>query len=746
VKISLRIERFLIILACFLPLLLFFPAILLNPSEYLLQWEGDGTAIYFYTIFHAGYEKGTFTHTINYPYGESLFFLTNILVPKAFQVLHWIGLPKGLPMLAVFNLSLLITIPVAVYLVYLILIRFKLPRWYSIIGSLVIICLSPSLSVLPGFFHIASVFIAPSQWLCLIKYFENDRKWKWLILFTVLSITYTFLSVYYSIFSFLFGATYTLIYAGRKWRKNISDILKWILFPLIPVALVAFIFKFYLTAVNDRVQLPAGADCFGIPLFVLPPYLLDFQLIRKLTGIPRHIVWEGIVYFGWIGVPLVLIACQQYFAPRKNALTDLFKSVPAEITAAIPVALFLFILSTNLIAHMGLFDLHPALASFKQLRGFSRLSWYCYFLLMPVAIFTLYKLWEISLTVRSKLTIQVFIAVGGAGLLLESIFIPFALNKKIEAAHQVHSATDFFSEEGNYHQCLILNGRSASEFSCILSLPFTNSGSDKMAFYSAEGFYQAAKASYNLRLPMLGGIMNRTSITQAGNAMQLFGHPLAPKKILDDFPSQKDILVIETTDSVPDVQRKILGKARLIASLTDVKLHALPIDSLRTWTPTYFLSQYGFQATERGRFIFEGFESGTNNLSYSGKHSFYQRKISGPIYQTNLPPLNDSVLQVSFWFYADERKYGLPQFSIELIADSAIVQKVDVDETGSCTFWNRWIQAEAIITCLNEVSQLRVMVEGEFVAMDHLLIRSAGDNIVQEVDGKTFLNGLPVLQ
>ena len=85
----------------------------------------------------------------------------------------------------------------------------------------------------------------------------------------------------------------------------------------------------------------------------------------------------------------------------------------------------------------------------------------------------------------------------------EATFNLYAARSYIFSQNKTHNAKEFLDNDENYFQILEKNNYNPNDFSCVLSLPFSSQGSEKLSRVNEESFYQSFKASYNLKLRKL---------------------------------------------------------------------------------------------------------------------------------------------------------------------------------------------------------------------------------------------------
>ena len=238
---------------------------------------------------------------------------------------------------------------------------------------------------------------------------------------------------------------------------------------------------------------------------------------------------------------------------------------------------------------------------------------------------------------------------------------------------------------------------------------------------------------------MIGGLMNRSSITQIANSFQLFSDSLIKKEILNDFISQKPILIIKNKDySISKNEERLVSKSSLFFKGETFDLFYLELDSIKTLEKEFYNiaknidSLYLNQDKESLINVTNKTFDQYNNNKLMGNGSFYLEKGSVTLVDTTI--YEDSNLNISFWMFLDDRKYGLPKISI---VDSNGSYLIDPLETF-CIYKN-WIRVEHTLNT-SMVKAFRLKIEGDFISIDNLVIKKDGTDFIQKIGNKYIYN------
>ena len=161
-------------------LVVFFGRVIPDPNSYLFSSSGDAVKSYYNFSYYLKYDSGIDHNGINYPYGDHLQYINSH--PLYVQLLkftdrHLFSISDyGVGIL---NLTMIFSLWMAVPFIYLILRKYKLPPWYSVILTLIILFLSPQIDRLGGHFEMVYAFFIPLYWYLLIRWQEGNRRWLW---------------------------------------------------------------------------------------------------------------------------------------------------------------------------------------------------------------------------------------------------------------------------------------------------------------------------------------------------------------------------------------------------------------------------------------------------------------------------------------------------------------------------------------------------------------------------------------
>ena len=197
-----------------------------HPNSYLYSKSGDAQKSYFNFSYYLKYDKGIKHDGINYPYGDHLQYINSH--PLYVQVIKFVDkniYPVANYGVGILNLTMIISLLLAIPFLFLILRHYSLPRWYAAILSVILLLLSPQFDRIHGHFEMVYAFFLPMYWYLLIRWRQGKKRGLWSALLIITGLVGGFTSAYYASFYaiFLFGVLFIEIW---NHRKNLNTFLK----------------------------------------------------------------------------------------------------------------------------------------------------------------------------------------------------------------------------------------------------------------------------------------------------------------------------------------------------------------------------------------------------------------------------------------------------------------------------------------------------------------------------------------
>ncbi|MEE4287308.1 MAG: hypothetical protein V2I31_14230, partial [Mariniphaga sp.] len=172
-----------------------------TPDSVLFSKYEDGLKNYFNFSYYLKYDDGIRHDGINYPYGDHLQYINSH--PLYVQIIKFVD-EKIYPVsnygVFILNLTMVISLLLAIPFLFLILRKFALPRWYAALMAVILMFLSPQFFRIHGHFEMVYAFFIPMYWYFIIRWREGKKRWLWSVLLVSGGLAGGFTSAYYASF------------------------------------------------------------------------------------------------------------------------------------------------------------------------------------------------------------------------------------------------------------------------------------------------------------------------------------------------------------------------------------------------------------------------------------------------------------------------------------------------------------------------------------------------------------------
>ena len=530
--------------------------------------------IYYETLYHVKFDTEFWRQSsINYPYGESIFFTG--AMPFINNLAKLFGHSAGPFGVGLINLLMLFSPVIGAVFMYAIFKHLRLPWHYSAVCACGIAFLSPQLARFTGHYSLSWVFLIPSLLYLLLRFYDfpNVRR-SFLIAFVVFLGATTHL--YFLAFFLALGIAYwiALFFTNDRGFGRIGFCLKHagIQFAL-PVAILEFLVKMS-DHVTDRTQYPWGYLVFhsnksGVFFPFSKPYQGLFEMIWKHSDVE----FEGLAYVGLVAIIglLTIIGIQCYKLIRLKFRLVLTVTDNKVLNIFFWTSLFLLWISfANPFLH-GNEDWLVYFGPMKQFRAIGRFAWVFFYVMNIVAVYRSYKVAQHN---KYILAVVLFFI---PGMLLYDMFysihdVQDSLNNHI---------VELQDEKNELPQDAWLKNFNASTYQAILPLPYFHSGSENLTRqpHDLEIINCSYLVSLKTGLPMMGVVSGRVSL---GETMKLFPivlDPLRPIPVLKDLPDNRPLLLVVRPDALDANEKRILSLSKHIATSDKYGIYSiLPSD------------------------------------------------------------------------------------------------------------------------------------------------------------------------
>ncbi|HDR52382.1 MAG TPA: hypothetical protein ENN90_12295, partial [Mariniphaga anaerophila] len=497
-----------------------------TPDSMLFSKHADGLKNYFNFSYYLKYDDGIRHDGINYPYGDHLQYINSH--PLYVQMIKFVD-SKIYPVsnygVFILNLTMVLSLILAIPFLFLILRKFALPRWYAALMAVILMFLSPQLFRIQGHFEMVYAFFIPMYWYFLIRWHEGKKQWLWSLLLVAGGLVGGFTSAYFASFYaiLLLGVLFVELWIYRKnlrsyWKTGLSLFILAIL-PLLVVKGVVSATDW----VSDRPDNPYGFDLYHANIYsVFLPPISTFKVLL-VNVINMKFEWEGRAF---VGLPATLLAVSMFisvlfnlFSQKKGGFRNYRPSKNMVVYFYASILILLFSMCIPFKYGFGfLLEIIPPIKQFRALGRFAFIFYY---------VFAIYTAWFVYRLFRflkhKKLPLLAFLilfftlfygAMDAALNTRQSTNRIFNTNNRLETSSEKYLVR--FSEAGV----------NPEEFQAILFLPFSSTCGDKLLFKNGmEAFGYAMQCAHHTGLPLVQSFSPRLSYTHALSSIQMLAHP-----------------------------------------------------------------------------------------------------------------------------------------------------------------------------------------------------------------------------
>lgn len=737
----------------------------IHPQSSMMTLGGDAGKNYLSYFYHCLYDKGTWYHGMNYPYGEHIVYadgqsLLTIPISYLNQYVHF----KKTTVLAIMNLFIGLSYVVGMVYLYKTLLQFKVAPWAAIIFSGLIISLSPQVFRAEVHFALANMCMVPMLFYWFVKYNEGG-KWKYMLYAFILSSLMAFHHPYFGGLLFVWIALYTLGY-WILYRKDVKEKMRHTIPPilcLLGVYAVVSIFMKLTDPVQDRPVYPYGAlqTVTNLSLITTSEHSPIWKYIAAHTHMLPAETWnEGYIYIGVTAVVVCVVSVIMAIIKKMRKQQTDVNSAGVFPAIWLFIALGALLLATGIPFVWNMENLFEYMSILRQFRALGRFGWIFYYIITVYTAVRLYGWYAKALAQRKTV-------MAWAILLLPMLV--WAKESKAYIKHMHHAATSAFYNyctlfsiyQVNCEEFLQRRHMAGSDFQGVIMLPFIEIGSEKLWIHEMEGWVVTlgAKPALQLHLPMVNVMMSRTSLSQTEKQVRLLGGPFADKPLLKDIPNNKPFLLMHfKNDSLDLDQQYLISVSQPLGEFSDCDVYALYPDRLRASDKAHTDSATQVAAQMHagdscvyadGTWFTDHFDKGTAAQKFFGTASALPVAGDGKQYVDRIPvhPAHDNDwYECSVWILLQAKDYRSPEFSVEIMDSAGKMIKEDrmngkesVDNNGmwfraSCYF--RLPANTAVVQCRQIAYKLPC-----YFALDELMLRPAHSLIISKAaDGRVMAN------
>ena len=577
-----QLPSLLVFTICVAILICIFPQVIFDLNAYLFGGGGDSIKNYFVPSWYANYDQGlTFTGMF-YPLTEHVLFPEGPFMGWMIGGLKSLGIPVENNVVGIINFCMFLSYPLAALFLFKILRHYSNSIVWSIIISIIIASLSPQFDRFTGHYSLAYMCIVPMLWWFTIQFIEKGNKWYGIILFCFLLII-GFVHAYFLAIGTLFISSYALalLYLAKKWDKKFVLAILVAVLPL----LIYMVFASVTDAVDDRHSRPYGFYRYHADLksILLPHSGYWFDFLQSIQSFKNQ-RYEGWAYIGLYGVLFIIFSLVQLLITKfRKVSTRESRNTNIHLKAALLASVALLVVAFCPFK-LGLEWFVELVKPLRQFRSLGRLAWiffYVFSVFYGIYMINLFR----DLTAKKKKGLLYVLA---CSFLLISMFEGYSHLKHTSAQINKYKTANIFNRnQDTFNSILSDNNYTASDFQSILVFPYFNIGNEKIYIDGKDNsLFHACKASFETKLPLSELYSSRSSISQSLQLLSLVSHPYLPKPILNQFPNQKPILLIVSSDKLSDRELEIIQLSESVGSSGNIHLYKLELDDLKSQNVT----------------------------------------------------------------------------------------------------------------------------------------------------------------
>ncbi|WP_372949209.1 ArnT family glycosyltransferase [Mariniphaga sp.] len=728
-----------------------------TPDSVLFSKHEDGLKNYFNFSYYLKYDGGIRHDGINYPYGDHLQYINSH--PLYVQIVKFVDAkiyPVSSYGVFILNLTMVISLLLAIPFLFLILRKFALPRWYAALMAVTLLFLSPQFLRIHGHFEMVYAFFIPMYWYFLIRWREGKKRWLWSVLLVAGGLVGGFTSAYYASFYaiLLLGVLFVELWNQRKnlknyWKTGLSLFILAI-FPLLVVKGVVSATDW----VSDRPNNPYGFDVYHAEF--LSVFLPLVSPLKMLIGnvVDMDFEWEGRAY---VGLPATLLAVSVFITAWFNLFSNKkvrfrmyrpSKQMEVYFYAAILILLF----SMCIPFKYGFGFLLEIIPPVKQFRALGRFAFIFYYVFTVYAAWFIYRLFRFLKQKKQPLpaTLILIFALSywaidaGTNTRLSTNGI-FNTNDRLEVSNEKYLTR--FKEAGV----------NPEEFQAILFLPFSSTCGDKLLFENGmEAFGYAMQCAHHTGLPLVQSFSPRLSFTQALSSIQLLANPAIQKTRLDDM-NEKPLLLVSSNEKMNEQERWLFSNAEVFWQNEEITLSKIQLDvfheSHENWLkktesiiPNLNQHETIYTDTEISSVVYLNFDEQKEQLTFSGEGAFFMKRGKAELLNQIIPHnFLPGEYELSFWLYLDTRRYNMPR-AILTVTDGTgkTIHEKQLNTRSVNDVYQQWIRVSETIELQPEY-QISLNIRRHFVTVDDILLKPLHSNVyIKKPGGLSLFNNFPI--
>lgn len=707
----------------------------------VIEPYGDGFKSYATVEYHARHDS-SYSHYsgMNYPFGEHVIpadtqpFISNALKLISTYIVDVTPWTKLL-----IHLSMLISLALCAWFLYLILEKLDLPPWWSILSAIGISFLSPQIHRMGSHYGLGHAAVLPAIMYLLMR-LDESKHWKFSAWIALVTTIFSLIHFYYFAIITFTVSFYFLFGFLRKptWKR----LFRYAVHYGLQIVLPLFFFFWWMYAgdtVTDRTNHPWGFFHYrsiweGIFTSLTQPH---FQWIDEHWIKIQESDFEGKAYIGLVaGMAFLVLGIRWVTGRFKKPMVRTGGEYQPFLNKIYWSAIVLLLFSFGLpFAIPGLEVLLEYTGPLKQFRSVGRFNWLFFYAINLIAFAELGG-WMV------KEKWRLFIGVLAIGLLLFEAW-QFNIKKdlRLDPIRELEAGQRYTDIPGvNYE-----------EFQAILPIPYYNIGSDNI-WYAGSGSTVPRSLILGMQtgLPSTGAMLTRTSLSQTLKQVELIAEPYRLPSILADFNNNKPLLLIVSNyEYEQQIERyaHLLDGVQLLHETEAYRLYRHPLAAFEARiaererkirytleVDTLSLHPHGdfFSLLEDEYYLYQSYDSLSATKKYLGGGAYQTDfKAENVVFEAQLSKqVPEGWYTFSVWMYLNEDLYPRTWVKFEeLEKNGESLQSAHFSAGNIIKAWDSgWGLLEFLFIPKKADTSIRVSFSNEALAgkplyLDEMLIR-----------------------
>jgi hypothetical protein len=624
---------------------------------------GDGMQSYINMDYHIRVDSSYMRcNSMNYPYGEHVFFTnTQPLISNTIKFISQNIIDISDYTLGILNFTMLFCLVIAPLILYLILTGVGVGSFLAILASLGISYLSPQIDRFGGHFNLCYVCVIPLMIYLVMRFFKKPGFLLSVLIFlTAIAAALTHF-YFYGFLAVLLLFFYGAYLAGNE--KIFSKKYIWTVHLFIQLILPFLILQaFYITDhVTDRPAYPWGFLYYrAYPQSIFLPFSKPYGQFLHHFIKTNFIDWEGYAFVGLMAATGTVIFLFRSF---RNAFAGRFREILSvtsntQLNILFWAALLLLLYSFGLPFILGLEWLIDLIGPVRQMRGIARFSWLFFYVMNIVTVYWLWEGWKKT----SRKHWAMFLMILAMVVLFYDAYYQVR-NRGRSLENNIPALVDRNLTEPENQW---IKRHDLSRFQALIPMPYYHIGSENIWI---DGGCDIVPASFiaikNSKLPGMGVMLSRTSISQTVENVSLMLGPSSNALHMERFPSKKPFLLMAARcDLLSEHERQMIGRSRWIDSTGKFDLYEMPFQAFQEiadsvaravdneYSTLSLFDHKGFKSTDSVlNFQFRNFDSLSNAAAFEGTGCYQGKaKEKNEIYSGKIPAADTARTYVlSFW-------------------------------------------------------------------------------------------------